>query len=124
MKLGYKLVGTLFTNHSLLSTCFSVSLFLFCLTDRCPCTIFLENQNKCKPSIEACLAYEVCSNVAYFMRSPPFFKAPSLDPAFPFLKSLFLLLSFLFHPLLRYFSHPTLMQLPLALIQHTNLLYT
>ena len=45
-KLVYKLVGTLFTSCSLLSAC----LFLFCLSDMCACTIFPENQNKCKPS--------------------------------------------------------------------------
>ena len=45
----------------------------------------------------------------------------------PFFKNLFFLLSFLFHPLLRYFdSSPylTLMQPPPALIQYTNFPYT
>ena len=36
---------------SLLSTCFSISLFLFCLPDMCACAIFWENQNKYKPSV-------------------------------------------------------------------------
>ena len=45
MKLVYKLVGTLFTSCSLLSTCFSFSLFLFCLPDMCAYAIFPENQN-------------------------------------------------------------------------------
>ena len=50
-KLVYILVGTLFTSCSLLSACFSFSLFLFCLLDMCACAIFRENQNKRKPSI-------------------------------------------------------------------------
>ena len=49
-KLVLKLVGNLFTSCSLLSTCFSFSLFLFCLPDMCACAIFRENQNKGKPS--------------------------------------------------------------------------
>ena len=36
---------------SLLSPCFSFSLFLFCLPDTCACAVFRENQNKRKPSI-------------------------------------------------------------------------
>ena len=54
----------------------------------------------------------------------PLFKAPTPWLSFsPFLKSLFTLLSFLFHPLLRYFkqSPPTLTQPPTALIRPTNL---
>ena len=50
-KLAYILVWTLFTSCSLLSMCFSFSLFLFCLPDMCACAIFRENQNKHKPSI-------------------------------------------------------------------------
>ena len=46
---------TLFTSCALLSTCFSFSLFLFCLPDMCACAIFWENQNKCKPSISRLL---------------------------------------------------------------------
>ena len=47
-------MGNLFTSCSLLSACFSFSLFLFCLPDMCACAIFRENQNKRKPSIGAC----------------------------------------------------------------------
>ena len=50
-KLVYILVGSLLTSCSLLSACFSFSLFLFCLPNMCSCAIFRENQNKCKPSI-------------------------------------------------------------------------
>ena len=48
-RLVYKLVGVC----SLLSTCSSFSLFLFCLPDMYPCAILRENQNKRKPSILA-----------------------------------------------------------------------
>ena len=50
-KLVYILVGTLFSSCSLLSACFSFSLFLFCLLDMCACAIFWENQKKRNPSI-------------------------------------------------------------------------
>ena len=46
-RLVYKLVGVC----SLLSTCSSFSLFLFCLPDMCTCAILRENQNKRKSSI-------------------------------------------------------------------------
>ena len=60
--------------------------------------------------IESCATYEVCwslfkcSIVCEKVPVPPSLRHPPVDPACPpFLKSLFLLLSFLFHPLLRYF---------------------
>ena len=46
----YIVVGSLFTSCLLLSVCFSFS-FLFCQPNMCACTIFWENQNKCKLSI-------------------------------------------------------------------------
>ena len=55
---------------------------------------------------------------------PPFFRHPPLDPVFPpFLKSLFLLSSFLFHPVLRYFrqSPPPSHNPLVSSIQPTNL---
>ena len=58
-KLVYKLVGTLFTSSSLLSACFSFSLFFFCLPDMCACSIFRENQNKYKPSINHKVKLEI-----------------------------------------------------------------
>ena len=58
------------------------------------------------------------------VRVPPF-KAPTPWPSLPaFLKSLFLLPSFLFHSLLRYFKHsplPTLTQPPTILIRAVSL---
>ena len=44
-------MGILFPSCSILSTCFSFSLFLFFLPDICTCTIFWESQNKRKPSM-------------------------------------------------------------------------
>ena len=53
----------------------------------------------------------------------PLFKTPTPWPSLsPFLKSLFLLPSFLFHPLLRYFRQfPPPSRNPLCLLQPTNL---
>ena len=56
--------------------------------------------------------------------NPPLLRHPPLDPSYPqFLKFLFPLPSFLFHPLLMHLNTvpPTLMQPPPALIQPTNL---
>ena len=58
----------------------------------------------------------VCTGV------PAPLKAPSSRPSPPFLKSLFPLSSFLFHPLLRYFRQtPTLLQPPSCPTRTTNL---
>ena len=72
---------------------------------------------------------EVIFIVHKFVRGfqpPPLFKAPTPWPSLtPFLKSLFYLPAFLFHPLLRYFRQfpLTFRQPPTALIWPTNLLW-